>query len=118
MAKRDDGFISTSRLAKELGMKTSVVFEQLRGMKLIEKSGDKWELTDESKRPGGKYLSSPKFGARIAWRKDVIKIETGGDPSDARPLAEVAAEKRMTATALGRSFGIPATRSAANQRPW
>ena len=69
MAGQDDGFISTSKLAKTLGMQTGAVFQQLQEMGLIEKAGDKWELTDAGKGRGGKYLSSKKYGTWIAWPK-------------------------------------------------
>ncbi len=73
---KDDGYISTSRLAKELHLPMANVFEQLRQKGLIQKVGDKDELTNEGKRRGGKYISSPQYGTWIAWPKDIIKVES------------------------------------------
>lgn len=106
----DDGFISTSRLAKDLGMPVANVFDQLREMGLIEKVGDKVELTEEGKRRGGKYLSSAKFGTWIAWPKQIIKVESANPGGETRKFTEMAKEVYKTATSLGRSFGIPSTR--------
>lgn len=110
MATIDDGFISTSSIAKNLGMQVGGVFAQLQQMGLVQKAGDKWELTEAGKQRGGKYLSSPKYGTWIAWPRDVIKVETGNADGEAKPLADVAKEQHLSATALGRTFGLPATR--------
>lgn len=106
----DDGFISTSKLAKELGMPVGNVFDQLRQMGLIDKVGDKVELTEEGKRRGGKYLSSQKYGTWIAWPKEIIKVESATPGGEARKFSELTRESYKTATALGRTFGIPSTR--------
>lgn len=110
MAIEDDGFISTSRLAKDLGMQVSSVFSQLQGMGLVEKAGEKWELTEAGKQRGGKYLSSPKYGTWIAWPKHVITVESDTASGKARTYAEIAKDQHLTATSLGRVFGLPATR--------
>jgi len=106
----DDGFISTSRLAKELHLPMSNVFEQLRKMGLIQKVGDKDELTEEGMRRGGKYISSPKYGTWIAWPKEIIKVESSVPGAEAKKFTEAVKETYQTATALGRTFGIPSTR--------
>lgn len=110
MTTKDDGFISTSSIARDLGMQVSSVFLQLQQMGLVQKLGDKWELTDAGKQRGGKYISSQKYGTWIAWPRDVIKIESGSPGGDATPLAEVTKEQHLSATALGRTFNLPATR--------
>ena len=110
MTTEDDGFISTSRLAKDLGWPVGSVFSQLRDMGLAEKVGEKWELTQAGKARGGKYLSSKKYGTWIAWPKNVIKVESSSSGGEAKLLAEVVKEQHLTATSLGRTFGIPATR--------
>jgi hypothetical protein len=110
MPNGDDGFISTSKLAKDLGMQVGIVFAQLQGMGLVQKTGEKWELTEAGKQRGGKYLSSPKYGTWIAWPKHVIKVESGKPNEEAKPFAEVAQEQLLTATTLGLSFSIPAKR--------
>ncbi len=110
MTTEDDGFISSSRLAKDLGWPVGSVFSQLRDMGLAEKVGEKWELTQAGKARGGKYLSSKKYGTWIAWPKNVIKVESSSSGGEAKLLAEVVKEQHLTATSLGRTFGIPATR--------
>jgi hypothetical protein len=110
MTTKDDGFISTSSIARDLGMQVSGVFSQLQQMGLVQKIGDKWELTDAGKNRGGKYISSQKYGTWIAWPRDVIKVESGSPGGEATPLADVAKEQHLSATALGRTFNLPATR--------
>ena len=110
MSTQDDGFISTSRLVKDLGFPVSSVFEQLRQLGLIENVGDKAELTEAGKQRGGRYMSSQKYGTWIAWPKDVFKVESVVPGVEAKPFAEAVKEHQQTATALGRTFGIPATR--------
>jgi len=106
----DDGYISTSRLAKELHMPMGNVFDQLRKMGLIQKVGEKDELTEEGKRRGGKYMSSPQYGTWIAWPKDIIKVESNVPGEEAKKFTEVVKEAYQSATALGRAFDIPSTR--------
>lgn len=110
MAIEDDGFISTSRLAKDLGMQVGDVFAQLLGMGLVEKVGDKWGLTEEGKRRGGTYKSSPKYGTWIAWPKQIIKVESSTPGEEAKAFTEVAQEQWLTATSLGNAFSIPSRR--------
>ena len=86
------------------------MFAQFQQMGLVQKNGEKWELTDAGKQRGGKYISSQKYGTWIAWPRDVIKVETGSPDGEAKPLAEVTKEQHLSATALGRTFGLPATR--------
>jgi hypothetical protein len=106
----DDGFISTSRLAKELHLPMANVFEQLRKKGLIQKAGDKDELTEEGKRRGGRYMSSPQYGTWIAWPKDIIKVASGEPGQEPKMFNEVVKESYQNATALGRVFDIPANR--------
>ncbi len=62
MSTQDDGFFSTSRLAKDLNIPVASVFDQLRQLGLIEKIGDKAERTEAGKQRGGRYMSSQKYG--------------------------------------------------------
>lgn len=110
MSTDNDGYLSTSRLAKELGLSISNVFDQLHALGLVEKVGERWELTESGRQRGGKYLSSPKYGTWIAWPRQIIAIESATPGGDARKLSEVANERKLTATTLGRVFAIPATR--------
>ena len=103
-------YISASQLAKCLGMPVGQVFAQLQEMGLIGKNGEKWDLTEEGKRRGGRYQSSTKYGTWIAWPKNVIKVESNIPGDQAKPLAEVAQEQFHSATSLGLTFGIPAKR--------
>jgi len=110
MPQEDDGFISTSRLAKELGMPFAHVAGQLQEMGLVEKVGQEWKLTDAGLQRGAKYITSQKYGTFIAWPKNVIKVESATPGVEAKPFAEIVKEQHQTATTLGRTFGIPATR--------
>lgn len=110
MTTPDDGFISTSSIARNIGMQIASVFAQLQQIGLVQKIGDKWELTDAGRQRGGKYITSAKYGTFIVWPKDVIKIEGVDSRGGPRPLQEVASERHLYATSLGRTFGLPATR--------
>jgi hypothetical protein len=110
MAFEDNGFISTSKLAKELNMPIAHVSGQLQEMGLLVKVGEKWELTEAGKQRGAKYISSPKFGTWIAWPKQIIKVESIVPGVEAKPFNEIVKEHHQSATTLGRTFGIPVTR--------
>ena len=59
--------LSTSRLAKKLGLKTQDLVEQLVGLGAIEAADGKKQLTDYGKKIGGEFRNSAKFGPYFIW---------------------------------------------------
>ncbi len=62
--------LSTSKLAKKLGLQTSVLYRALVGRGLIHKSGDKERLTRLGKEAGGREISGKK-GQFVVWPPDL-----------------------------------------------
>lgn len=88
--------ISTTALAKKQNIPAKEMFANLLQSGLIEKKGDVWSLTDQGVDVGGKFVTSKRFGKYITWPED-LKL----DISD---------EKLITATAIGKEFGLSANR--------
>ena len=63
--------LSTSRIAKSLGMKTGELTDKLVSRKYLEKDGDQCKLTDAGKQAGGEFRFSKKFGPYFLWPKDM-----------------------------------------------
>ncbi|MFH1032449.1 MAG: glycerol kinase [Chloroflexota bacterium] len=94
--------LSTSALAKALGMDSQILFKQLAEMGLIVRNANNWELTSAGKLKGGIYRQGDKY-RYIVWPK-AFKSELDGSRSDASTLL-------FTATAIGKHFEISATRT-------
>jgi hypothetical protein len=62
-----DGKLSTSRLAKALGLRTVELTDKLIGAGLLLKEGDAYKLTDKGKAVGGAFRFSKKFGPYFNW---------------------------------------------------
>lgn len=63
--------LTTSKLAKQLGMKTAELNNQLVSKGWLKRVGDEYELTDAGEKAGGESRYSKKFGAFILWPKDL-----------------------------------------------
>lgn len=63
--------ITTSKLAKKLGIQTNEANEWLVGQGLLEKREDKFYLTAKGKEVGGEFRMSQKFGAYFLWPHDL-----------------------------------------------
>lgn len=61
--------LSTSRLAKALGLKTSELTEKLVNRGFLAKEGEQFKLTDAGKQAGGAFRISKKFGPYFLWPK-------------------------------------------------
>ena len=66
--------ITTSKLAKQLGLTTSVLTGKLLNIGYLIKDGDKFKITDEGKKAGGEFRFSKKFGPYFLWPIE-IQIE-------------------------------------------
>ena len=85
--------ISTSALAKEIGMDSKELFKELVEKKWIYRKDGNWQLTKEGKLAGGETTKHPKFGEYVVWPSD---IELSGSESNIY----------FTATQLGEKFGV------------
>ena len=63
--------LTTSRLAKALGLRTGEMNDKLLTGGLIERDGEHYKLTDKGKVAGGELRFSKKFGPYILWPADL-----------------------------------------------
>jgi len=90
--------ISTSRLAKALGLEAKAVFAILQQAACIERDGDKWRLTEKGEGLGGAYQQSDKYGEFVTWPEALQNHEMFADT-----LPEW-----LSATRLGQVFDVSA----------
>lgn len=69
----DNGYdkLTTSKLAKALGLRTRELIDKLITAGLIERDGDNYKLTDKGKAAGGEFRYSKKFGPFFLWGADL-----------------------------------------------
>ena len=99
--------ISTTALSKTQGMPTKDMFSRLLMAGYIVRQGDSWSLTESGKQHGG-VLQSSKHGQYIIWPENMAVPAPLNDASDA--VNHAVTEKLITATAIGKQFGLSATR--------
>ena len=99
--------ISTTALSKAQGIPTKDLFSKLLAAGYIERQGHSWSLTTAGKQHGG-ALQSSKHGPYIAWPEDIPVPALSNQTGDA--ANNNAAEKLITATAIGKQFSLSATR--------
>ena len=61
------GKLTTSKLARKLGLKTTALTDQLLENGHLELKSGKPHLTDKGKQAGGEFRMSPRFGAYFLW---------------------------------------------------
>lgn len=66
-AEEPSGKLTSSKLAKALGLKTHELIEQLVGSGHLEARDGKHFLTAKGKEAGGEFRVSPKFGPYFLW---------------------------------------------------
>jgi len=93
--------ISTTALAKLLGISKRELDSKFLKDQLIEKINDKFALTALGSKIGGEYKESKQYGRYIVWPESI---------ADA-PTIEKQAETRLTARALGAKFNISANKT-------
>lgn len=88
--------ISTTALARELGIQPKQLFQTLMDAGCIQRVNEVWELTDKGTELGGAMKNHPQHGTYIAWDDRIKEFlsEQGG------------AEKLISAVALGKHFNI------------
>ncbi|OOG39658.1 DNA repair protein [Rhodanobacter sp. C06] len=76
-AGRDDadtvGKLTTSKLARKLGLKTTELTDRLLAMAYLELKSDKTHLTEKGKAAGGEFRMSQRFGGYFLW-PDSLKV--------------------------------------------
>jgi len=93
-------FLSTSALAKQLGISSKELFSKFTNDQLIERLEDQWNLTDLGKKIGGEYRESKHYGRYIVWPESMANA----------PTIEQQAETRLSARALGAKFELSGTK--------
>lgn len=63
--------LTTPRLAKERGLRTAVLLQQLAASGFVTGEGKQWQLTEKGKAAGGELRHSRKYGPFILWPKDI-----------------------------------------------
>jgi len=63
--------LTTSKLAKQMGIKTKELNEKLISAGLVELKNDKPHLTDKGKDAGGEFRTSSRFGPYFIWPTDL-----------------------------------------------
>lgn len=63
--------LTTARLARSLGMKTSELTDRLVENGLLRREGEDVKLTDDGKSVGGERRYSKRYGSFVVWPKDL-----------------------------------------------
>lgn len=63
--------LTTSKIAKNLGMKTGELTDLLIGKGLLAREGDQLKLTDAGKKAGGELKFSKQYGPYFLWPSDM-----------------------------------------------
>ncbi len=65
-------YYSTSHFAKLFGVPAAQLFSDLQQWGWIERSGDKWVLTQLGRQKGGEARSNSNYGEYIVWPEDIF----------------------------------------------
>lgn len=63
--------LSTSKVARSLGLKTAELTDKLVAGGLLVKDGDKLELTPQGEEAGGEFRVSKRFGPYFVWPRNL-----------------------------------------------
>jgi hypothetical protein len=91
--------LSTSALAKQLGIPSQQVFTTLKDYGWIRKLEDGWSLTGKGEFEGGEYVHSKRYGRYIVWPHELAT----------HPLFTAMEDNQtITARSLGKPHGLSA----------
>ncbi len=90
-----DGKLSTTALAKKLGIPVQQLFATLKDYGWIRRLEDSWALTPKGEFEGGSYHKSQKYGAYIVWPEHLDQHAL---------IAAIESNQRITAAGLCRYF--------------
>ncbi len=68
---KDDGKLSTSKLAKKLGIKTADLLDRLVSDGLLELRDGQHYITDAGQNAGGEFRTSKRFGPYFLWPEGI-----------------------------------------------
>jgi len=91
--------LSTSALAKQLGIPLQQLFVTLRDYGWIRKLEDGWELTSKGEFEGGEYVHSKRYGRYIVWPEALPEHPL---------LAAMERNRFVNAAQIGRKFSLHA----------
>lgn len=94
--------LSTSALAKTKSISGKELFAQLESCGYIHRQEDEWKLLPAGEHAGGQYVEHPKYGKYITWPENLVLNSGNTDTTNS--------EKLVTATAIGKAFGLSANR--------
>lgn len=94
--------LSTSALAKAKSISAKELFAQLEAQGFIQRESDEWKLLQAGEQAGGQYVDHPKYGKYITWPED-LELES--------VIPTSADGKLVTATVIGKAFGLSANRA-------
>lgn len=63
--------LTTSKIAKAIGVKTAELTDRLVAKGLLERDGDQLKLTEAGKKAGGEFRFSKQYGPYFLWPKDM-----------------------------------------------
>lgn len=99
MEEQPQQHLSTSALAKQLGIASQQVFTTLKDYGWIRKLDDGWSLTSKGEFEGGEYVHSKRYGRYIVWPLDLA----------VHPLFKAMEDNQTTsARVLGKPYGLTA----------
>jgi hypothetical protein len=91
--------LSTSALAKQLGIPSQQVFTTLKDYAWIRKVEDGWSLTSKGEFEGGEYVHRKRYGRYIVWPTELAT----------HPLFKAMEDNQtVTARILGKPYGLTA----------
>jgi len=91
-----DKVLSTSALAKEIGIPAKALFQTFLDEGCIRREGEAWELTDKGANLGGTKKSHPQHGIYIAWKESIKDYLSNLGSTD----------KLVTAVTLSKHFNV------------
>ena len=96
--------ISTSAIAKSMGIAGKELFEHLSNIGLVIKTDGNWVLTEQGKMNGGDYKESKQYGKYVVWPVDIeFNI------NDKAPKASK--ESLITSSVIGKYFQLTANKT-------
>ena len=96
--------ISTTQLAKQLGIPLKDAFSKLANEGYLERVDEDWRLTEKGKENGGDYKESPQRGRYVVWPESWADIKEEGDSY------ETEGSKFLTARGVGQFFDLSANK--------
>ena len=91
--------LSTSALARELGIDVQQLFSTLKSYGWIKKIDEGWALTGKGEFEGGEYVFSRRFGRYIVWPPELVN----------HPLLDALEDnRRLTAAVIGKRYDLTA----------